>query len=137
MHENTFTLISSVILSFFSYCFGINPAIEFLLWCVTLDVAIGTLSSFINQNTMFNSRKMFKGLVKKLILLSMVAFSHQLDILMHTDMICMTTTYFFIVNESLSVLENCGKCGIKLPKIIENSLEQIKELNKINEHKNN
>lgn len=137
MHENTFTLISSVILSFLSYCFGINPAIEFLLWCVILDVVIGTLSSFVNQNTMFNSRKMFKGLAKKLILLSMIAFSHQLDILMHTDMICMTTTYFFIVNESLSVLENCGKCGVKLPKIIENSLEQIKELNKINEHKNN
>ena len=137
MHENTFTLSFSIILSFLSYCFGVNPAIEFLLWCVILDVVIGTLSSFINQNTMFNSRKMFKGLVKKLVLLSMVAFSHQLDILMHTDMICMTTTYFFIVNESLSVLENCGKCGIKLPKIIENSLEQIKELNKINEHKNN
>lgn len=136
MHENTFTIISSIILSFLSYCFGVNPAMEFLLWCVILDVFIGTLACFVNPKLAFNSRKMTRGLIKKVILLSIVAFSHQLDLLMHTDMICTTTTYFFIVNESLSILENSGKAGLKLPKILENSLEQIKEMSNIDEHKN-
>lgn len=137
MHENTFTVISSIVLSFLSYCFGVvSPALEFLLWCVVLDVFVGVLACFVNPKLTFNSRKMTRGLVKKVILLSIVAFSKHLDLLMHTDMICMTTTYFFIVNESLSILENCGKAGLKLPKIIENSLEQLKELSNIDEHKN-
>ncbi len=120
----------AVIISFLSYCFGINPALELLLWAITLDIIIGVLASFINPKLYFNSRKMFRGLAKKVVLLSIVAFSHQLDMMMHTDIICMTTTYFFIVNEGMSVLENAGKCGIKLPKIIQNSLEQLKEVGK-------
>ena len=120
----------AVIISFLSYCFGINPALELLLWAITLDIIIGVLASFINPKLYFNSHKMFRGLAKKVVLLSIVAFSHQLDMMMHTDIICMTTTYFFIVNEGMSVLENAGKCGIKLPKIIQNSLEQLKEVGK-------
>lgn len=130
-NSETFQVATAVIISFASYCFGyITPALEFLLWCITLDIIIGVLASFVNPRLMFNSRKMFRGIVKKAVLLSVVAFSRHLDILMHTDIICMTVVYFFIVNEGMSVLENCGKCGLKLPKIIENSLEQLKELNK-------
>lgn len=130
-NSETWQVVVSVIISFASYCFGyITPALEFLLWCITLDIFIGTLASFVNPRLMFNSRKMFRGIVKKAVLLSVVAFSRHLDILMHTDIICMTVVYFFIVNEGMSVLENCGKCGLKLPKIIENSLEQLKEVGK-------
>lgn len=130
-NTETFQVITAVIISFASYCFGyITPALEFLLWCITLDIIIGVLASFVNPRLMFNSRKMFRGIVKKAVLLSVVAFSHHLDILMHTDIICMTVVYFFIVNEGMSVLENCGKCGLKLPRIIENSLEQLKEVGK-------
>lgn len=130
-NSETWQVVVSVIISFASYCFGyITPALEFLLWCITLDIFIGTLASFVNPRLMFNSRKMFRGIVKKAVLLSVVAFSKHLDILMHTDIICMTVVYFFIVNEGMSVLENCGKCGLKLPKIIENSLEQLKEVGK-------
>ena len=127
----------SVLISFLSYCFGVvTPALELLLWCICLDVFVGVLASFVNPRLYFNSRKMFKGLVKKIVLLSIVAFSKHLDIMMNTDIICMTTCYFFIINEGMSVLENAGKCGLKLPKIIENSLEQLKGLTN-NENKNN
>lgn len=127
-NSETLTVGVTVIISFLSYCFGINPALEFLLWAITLDIFIGVLASFINPRLYFNSRKMFRGIAKKIILLSIVAFSHQLDQLMHTDIICLTTTYYFIINEGLSCLENAGKCGLKLPKIIQASLEQLKGL---------
>ena len=126
----------SVLISFLSYCFGVvTPALELLLWCICLDIFVGVLASFVNPKLYFNSRKMFKGVVKKIVLLSIVAFSKHLDIMMNTDIICMTTCYFFIINEGMSVLENAGKCGLKLPKIIENSLEQLKGLTN-NENKN-
>lgn len=127
-NSETLTVCVTVLISFLSYCFGINPALEFLLWAITLDIFIGVLASFINPRLYFNSRKMFRGIAKKIILLSIVAFSHQLDQLMHTDIICLTTTYYFIINEGLSCLENAGKCGLKLPKIIQTSLEQLKGL---------
>lgn len=130
-NTETGQILITVIISFLSYCFGVvTPALEFLIWCVVLDIFTGTLASFVNPKMLFNSRKMFRGLVKKVVLFSIVAFSKHLDILMNTDIIYMTVCYFFIVNEGLSVLENAGKCGLNLPKIIENSLEQLKEVGK-------
>lgn len=127
MHNIDHTIILSVIVSFLSYCFGIvTPQIEMLLWCVCLDIFVGCLASFINPKLMFNSRKMFKGITKKIVLLALVAFAHHLDIMMNTETIGLTVCYFFIINEGLSVLENACKCGLDVPPIIKNSLEQLK-----------
>lgn len=127
MHNIDHTIILSVVISFLSYCFGIvTPQIEMLLWCIALDIFVGVLASFVNPRLMFNSRKMFKGITKKIVLLSLVAFAHHLDIMMNTEMIGLTTCYFFIINEGLSVLENACKCGLTVPPIIKNSLEQLR-----------
>lgn len=127
MHNIDHTVILSIIVSFLSYCFGIvNEQLELLLWCITLDIFVGVLASFINPKLMFNSRKMFKGITKKIVLLSLVAFAHHLDIMMNTEVIGLTTCYFFIINEGMSVLENACKCGLNVPPIIKNSLEQLK-----------
>lgn len=127
MHNIDHTIILSVVVSFLSYCFGIvTPQIEMLLWCITLDIFVGVLASFINPKLMFNSRKMFKGITKKVVLLSLVAFAHHLDIMMNTEMIGLSTCYFFIINEGMSILENAVKCGLTVPPIIRNSLEQLK-----------
>lgn len=130
MHNIDHTVILSVVVSFLSYCFGIvTPQIEMLLWCITLDIFVGVLASFINPKLMFNSRKMFKGITKKVVLLSLVAFAHHLDIMMNTEMIGLSTCYFFIINEGMSILENAVKCGLTVPPIIRNSLEQLKGMN--------
>lgn len=135
MHNIDHTIILSVIISFLSYCFGIvTPQIEMLLWCICLDIFVGCLASFINPKLMFNSRKMFKGITKKVVLLALVAFAHHLDIMMNTETIGLTVCYFFIINEGLSVLENACKCGLDVPPIIKNSLEQLKGMT-INDNK--
>lgn len=127
MHNIDHTIILSVIISFLSYCFGVvTPQIEMLLWCISLDIFVGCLASFVNPKLMFNSHKMFKGITKKIVLLALVAFAHHLDIMMNTEMIGLTACYFFIINEGLSVLENACKCGLDVPPIIKNSLEQLK-----------
>ena len=130
MHNIDHTIILSVVVSFLSYCFGIvTPQIEMLLWCIALDIFVGVLASFINPRLMFNSRKMFKGITKKIVLLSLVAFAHHLDIMMNTEMIGLSTCYFFIINEGMSILENAVKCGLDVPPIVKNSLEQLKGMN--------
>ena len=138
MHNIDHTIILSVIISFLSYCFGVvTPQLELLLWCITLDIFVGVLASFINPKLMFNSRKMFKGITKKIVLLSLVAFARHLDIMMNTEMIGLTTCYFFIINEGLSVLENACKCGLNVPPIIRNSLEQLNRMTNNDGHKKN
>lgn len=128
MHENSFSVILGIIGGFLSYCFDVSPMFHVLLWAITLDIFIGVMASFINVKLVFNSKRMMRGICKKIVLLSLVAFSHQLDMMLQTDIICRTVTCFFIANEGLSCLENAGKCGLKLPKILEDSLEQVKGL---------
>lgn len=135
MHENSISVFLGVVGGFLSYCFDISPMLEVLLWAITLDIVIGVIASFINVRLQFNSKRMTKGICKKIVLLSLVAFSHQLDIMMQTDIICRTGTCFFIANEGLSCLENAGKCGLKLPKILVNSLEQLKGVTDNDKHK--
>ena len=131
MHEHNISVVFGIIATFISYCFGINEHLEYLLWCITLDIVLGVLASFVNPRLMFNSRKMCRGIVKKVVILTLVAFAHQLDLMLHTDGIVATTvTYYFICNEGLSCLENSAKCGVKYPAILRNSLEQLKGLSK-------
>lgn len=130
MHNIDHTIILSVIISFLSYCFGVvTPQLELLIWAISLDIFIGVLASFINPNLMFNSRKMFKGVAKKIVLMTLVCLAHQLDHMMNTEMISLSSCYFFIVNEVMSILENACKCGLDVPPIIKNSLEQLKGMN--------
>ena len=128
MHENFFSVILGIIGGFLSYCFDVSPMFQVLLWAITLDIFIGVMASFINIKLTFNSKRMMRGICKKIVLLSLVAFSHQLDMMLQTDIIYRTVTCFFIANEGFSCLENAGKCGLKLPKILEDSLEQVKGL---------
>lgn len=130
MHNIDHTIILSVIISFLSYCFGVvTPQLELLIWAISLDIFIGVLASFINPNLMFNSRKMFKGVAKKIVLMTLVCLAHQLDHMMGTEMIALSSCYFFIINEIMSILENACKCGLDVPPIIKNSLEQLKGMN--------
>lgn len=130
MHNIDHTIILSVIISFLSYCFGVvTPQLELLIWAISLDIFIGVLASFVNPNLMFNSRKMFKGVAKKIVLMALVCLAHQMDHMMGTEMIAVSSCYFFIINEVMSILENACKCGLDVPPIIKNSLEQLKGMN--------
>lgn len=130
MHENALTIIVGVIGGFLSYCFDISPFFHVLLWAITLDLIVGVLASFINENLKFNSKNLSKGICKKVVILTLVAFSHQLDVMLHMDIICRSVTCFFIASDGLSILENAGKCGVPIPKVLAKSLEQLEELNK-------
>lgn len=135
MHENSLSILFGVIGGFLSYCFNVSPFFEVLLWAITIDLIVGVLASFIHPRLMFNSKRLMKGICKKIIILSLVAFSNHLDLMLNLDIICRSVTCFFIASDGLSIVENCGKCGIPIPKILLKSLEQVKELSIDNERK--
>lgn len=129
MADTQISILFGLVCGFLSYAFGVNEHLEVLIWAITLDIIVGVLASFVNEKLMFNSLKMCSGIIKKIVILTLVMFSHQLDILMSTDgIIVSSVTCFFIANEGMSVLENAGKCGIVLPRVLKNSLEQLKDI---------
>lgn len=110
-----------------SYVLGNRLDIECLLFVISLDIFLGVLACFVNPKLMFDSRKMRSGLLHKVLVITLVAFSFQLDNLCGTNGIIMkTVVWFFITNEFLSCVENAGKCGVKYPAVIKNSLKQLK-----------
>lgn len=137
MNDNTISCVGAVTGGFLSYCFNISPFFSVLLWALTLDLLTGIIACFVNDKLMFNSKNLSRGICKKIVILSLVAFSHQLDIMLNLDIICSTVTFFFIGSDGLSVLENCAKIGIPLPKILVRSLQQVKDLGDNCENKNN
>ena len=130
MHDNALSIIIGVIGGFLSYCFDVSPFFHVLLWAMALDLLTGIIASFVNEKMKFNSKRLSKGICKKIVILTLVAFSHQLDTMLQLNVICRTVTIFFIASDGLSILENSAKCGVPIPKILTKSLEQLEELNK-------
>lgn len=130
MHDNTLSIIIGIIGGVLSYCFDVSPFFHVLLWAMAGDLLTGIIASFVNEKLKFNSKRLSKGICKKIVILTLVAFSHQLDMMLQLNVICRTVTIFFIASDGLSILENSAKCNVPIPKILTKSLEQLEELNK-------
>lgn len=71
----------------------------------------------------------FRGLVKKLMILVIIAVGHLVDnYIIGTGSALMTAVIlFFAANEGISILENAAKLGLPIPKKLKDVLEQLKE----------
>lgn len=96
---------------------------------MVLDYITGMIASFIEKT--WNSEKGAIGLVKKGTIVLLVILGVFLDRLLSGDkwvfrtVICM----FYIANEGLSIVENCGCIGLPVPKRILDALEQLRKDN--------
>lgn len=73
----------------------------------------------------------FWGLVRKVCIVALVGVSHFVDVyVMHTgDSFRTAIALYYIGNEGISLLENIGNLGVKLPKKLLDILEQIRDDN--------
>ena len=74
-----------------------------------------------------DSRAGWKGLCKKCAALFFIIIAHRLDLLLGSDYIRTTVIIGFIVNETISIIENAGIMGLPLPKTITKAVEILKE----------
>jgi toxin secretion/phage lysis holin len=101
-----------------------------LIAFIVLDYITGILVGTAKRR--LSSHTSFVGLVKKALILVIVAVAHIVD----TQILGGTNSVFrsaacclYIANEGLSILENCGKLGVPLPKKLRNVLEQLRNDN--------
>lgn len=97
-----------------------------LLVVMVLDYLSGVIAAILAHE--LSSRKGFAGILKKVLLLCIVAVSHIVDNATGAGGVLRALTIgFLLANECISVLENAGRCGIPLPQKLLTVLEQLRD----------
>ena len=119
---------------FLSWLFGgWSVALGVLLVCLALDYVTGLIVAGIfhkspkTANGGLESRAGWKGLLRKVATLLMVALAHFVDVLLGTVYIRDAVVMAFCVNEMLSLLENFGLMGLPIPKALANAVELLRK----------
>ena len=126
--ENIMFVVKSAfggICAVIAYLFGgTDTLFTALLAMVALDYVSGLLVAVYHDKV--SSDVGFKGIIKKACLLLIVAISHLIGSSFGFEDIRSFVIGFFLANEAISILENVGNMGVKLPQKLMDVLEQIK-----------
>lgn len=101
-----------------------------LIAFMILDYLTGVIVGIARKN--LNSETGFTGLLKKFLMLVLVAVGHILDtqILGGGASVCRSAVIgFYLANEGISILENTAKLGVKWPDKLKDVLEQLNDEN--------
>ena len=113
---------------------GWDMALQALLAVMAIDIVTGLLVAVVwkksgkSETGAADSRAMFKGLCRKLVIILAVFLAQQID--RSTGLggvLRLGAILFFTGNEGLSVVENAGLMGVPMPKIIKDALEQLRK----------
>lgn len=107
-----------------------NGVIITLLVFMTCDYISGVVSGAFNHQ--LSSKRGFKGLLKKLLILLIICIIHTAEsrLLGSQDHVLRDSVCaFYIANEGISILENVHECGVKYPEKIEKLFESWRDNN--------
>ncbi len=109
---------------------GWDMSLEILAVFILLDYISGLVKAFTTKTV--NSQTGFKGLLKKSEILIILIVATLLDRLINSgDWIFRTLVcYYYIANEGISIIENCGKSGLPVPQKLVDALEQLQGIKK-------
>lgn len=104
-----------------------------LITVICLDILTGIIKAILMRSNKspsggLSSESMFRGGVKKIFILLMVALGTVLDSIISPEEVFIRTMVvtYYIANESLSILENIGACGVPLPNTLYMILDTLK-----------
>lgn len=110
--------------AFISFFTSYSDLFGVLMLFMVIDYITGVCKGFVTKE--LSSKIGGVGIIKKFLVLCVVIVSHYLQIISGFDGIELLVLYFFMANECLSILENCGDCGLPLPKKLLDALKQLK-----------
>lgn len=111
---------------------GWDTALVTLLIFMAIDYISGLIVAAVfkkspkTETGALESRAGFKGLFRKGMTLLIVLIACRLDLVMHTNFIRDAVVIAYIVNESISIIENAGLMGIPVPKAIIKAIDILK-----------
>lgn len=106
---------------------GWDYVIKALILFIALDYLTGLISGWIKKT--LSSNVGFKGLLKKVCVLVVVALAAQLDIILQLGEPWIRTAacFFYIANEGISITENLAMIGVKIPGPVIEALQQVEK----------
>ena len=120
----------TVIAGFLMYIAGmVNEIIVVLVFFMFLDLITGLLRAYLTKT--LNSTLGIAGVIKKFAIFVMVGMAGGIEYIIASSgqnsggLVLLSVTSFFVVNEGLSVLENCAQIGLPIPPILYNALEKL------------
>lgn len=137
--EKYLKIVSSAICGLAGFLWGkLDGLMLALIAFIVLDYITGLIVGAVQHK--LNSQISFAGLMRKALILVIVALAHIVD----SQLLGGTASVFrsaacglYIANEGLSILENCGKLGVPYPKKLREVLEQLHDKSEESEEKEN
>ncbi|WKY43510.1 phage holin family protein [Eubacteriaceae bacterium ES2] len=122
--KGIFALVGSTLTVFFG---GWDKALYTLLILIIFDYLTGVIRAVFARK--ISSSIGFHGILKKILILMMIGFSHLLDLnlLGGGEVLRTGAIFFYSANEGISITENLAAIGFPLPEKLKSVLLQIKE----------
>lgn len=92
---------------------------------VVLDYITGVCAAIHEEN--LSSEVGGKGIAKKVVIFAVISLAHIIDeyVLKEGGTIQTMTSIFYVVNESISILENAIRTGLPIPERLKNIIKSI------------
>ena len=106
---------------------GWDKSLEILLIFIIMDYITGVAAAF--KTKTLKSSVGFEGLMKKGAIFLIVILAAQLDRITGNaaGVFRTSTAFFFIANDGLSIMENVGEMGVKLPGFLTKALTKLRD----------
>lgn len=137
MFEKGIQFVSALICGILSYMYGeFDGMMKALIFCMAIDYITGVISGYKNKE--LSSKIGGFGILKKFIILLIVALGHIIDVEIFSNAMFMKSAVcgFYIANEGLSILENTAAVGVKYPEKLLKALKQVNTDEEENKNEN-
>lgn len=137
MKESIWKTIAAAFGAVVSFFSGLPPILWVLLAVMTLDYLTGIIcgcmgKSLKTEHGGLSSSTAFSGLMKKLLIIVIVALAYLLDHAVTLNVgvqfaaVSGATCLWFIASEGISVVENAAQMGVPIPNAMKRALEIMK-----------
>lgn len=121
-------MLCGTVVGLFSWVYGgLDVILSVLITCVVIDYISGICAAVYTGT--LNSQTGFKGILKKVVILLIVALGSLIGQALGNDTIRGFVIGFYIANEGISILENAGRMNVPIAKNLAGILEQLKTKN--------
>ena len=133
-YKAIFCAVVGIVGGFIAQLFGAwTIPLTILAVCMGLDYASGIVLAFVfhaspkSSEGGLDSAVGWKGLARKVATLVVVLVAHFVDLLLGTVYLRDAVVIAFVINEIVSILENCGLMGVPIPNIILQGINVLRQ----------
>lgn len=120
------TILKWIVAGLLSFWVALSPTVQLLCILIIIDYATGILHAIVEKN--LSSAISFRGLVKKCLMLILVYVCHLISkpLAIGFDF-GEVVALAYVVNEVISIVENCARIGVPIPPIVIDVLAKVRE----------